>query len=353
MAQTSSTLAPLAPADYAAIQRFGKGSERKLRQYMMMLAAFLESKGANTKRAYRAGLQQFFGLFEWISPEDVTAAHAAAFKKWLLETRKVSDTTAYLRLSAVASFFDFLCLPHDAVSEPLLRHNPIRTIDRSDIQPTPYARSKAMEWETLQKIMDALPADVGGIRDKAILLFFAFTGRRRAEVTALRIRDLRLDTRPRSYTTRVKGGKLQTFELPDLCYDAIRAYWMISDRLATLRPDSAVFAALPNALTGVARTEEPMSPRSINRVLERAARHAGVDSSDAAICIHAIRHMAARDLDREGVRLQDIQSFLGHASPVTTQVYLDRIGKTRSAHTDVLTRAREKARELGRSLTQT
>lgn len=333
------------------MDRFGKGDESKTKKYLLMLAAFLESKPANTKRAYKTGLQQFFELFNWVCPEDVTVAHAVAFKKWLLEHRQVSETTTYLRMTAVSSFFEYLMKPPSATEQPLITSNPIKMVDRNDIQPTPYSKAKPMDWETFRTILDSLPPTPRGMRDKAILIFLAFTGRRRAEVARLRVRDLDVKARPRTYQVKVKGGAIKRFELPDVCYEAIRGYWLMADRLETMTPDSAVFAPFTHtALTQSIDPDKPLSVRTINRVLEHAAERAGVDIDDPSICIHAIRHMSARDLDEAGVRLQDIQAFLGHASPVTTQIYLDRLSRTAPAHTDVLLKVRGQAADLGRQL---
>lgn len=337
----------LAPPNDLAIRNFGKNDRTKLRNYLLMLAAFLEARPPETRRAYKTSIRQFFDLFDWISPEDVTVAHVAAFKKWLLERRQVSDATAYARMSAASSFFDYLCKSPDAVSDPLLRQNPFRLVSRSDIQPTPYGRAKAMEWETFRSMIDTIPADAIGMRDKAILLFLAFTGRRRREVANLRIRDLDLKSRPRSYTCRVKGGELKSFELPEICYDAIRAYWIIADRLDDLRPDAGVFTAVGQTpLTQHLDPNKPLDVRTLNRVIHRAAVRAGLDPDDDSIGLHAMRHMAARDLDKAGVRLQDIQAFLGHASPLTTQIYLQRLSGPASAHTDALLRVRREAEAL-------
>jgi integrase len=342
----------LAPSNHLAVERFGKGDPRKLRLYLLMLAAFLEGKPDNTRRAYKTGLRQFFDLFDWISPEDVTAAHAAAFKKWLLQTR--SESTAYYRMSGVSSFFNYLCMPPDASSEPLIRSNPFKLVPRHDIQPTPYAHAKAMEWEVFRTIVDGVPGDALGMRDKAILLFLAFTGRRRQEVASLRIRDLDLQSKPRSYTCRTKGGRVRTFELPDICYEAIRAYWIIADRLDDLRPDAGVFTAVrATPLNRHLDPHRPLNVRTLNKMLRRCVVRAGLDPDDDSIGIHAMRHMTARDLDKAGMRLQDIQAFLDHASPLTTRIYLGHLSGPVMAHTEALIRVRSQAEALAREAIRT
>lgn len=336
------------PRDGRLLARFGGGDERKLKSHLLMLAAFLEGKPENTKRAYRVAIKKFFTLFDWICPEDVTVAHAVLFKKHLKESG-VSDATVYYRLSAMSSFFDFLRRPSGATDEPLVKNNPFDVVPRTDIKPTPYGRAIPMEWKTFKEIADALPSDAAGIRDRAILLFFAFTGRRRTEVASLRLKDLDLKSTPRTYRCRVKGGRLKHFELPSICYDALKAYWIASDRLATMHPESGVFTSMRDCtVTRDLDPDKPLSSRMMNKILRRAAENAKVDLD--TVRLHGLRHMAAKDLDKAGARLQDIQEFLGHVNPNTTAVYLQKISGPAKAHEDLLIKVREAAEQMARNL---
>ncbi len=322
----------------------GKGDPHKAAAYTSMIAAFLAGRPENTRRSYRCALGQFFNLYAWICPEDVLPVHAAGFKVWLVERKKVSDATAYNRISAVTSFFDYLCTPQSTMENPLIRYNPFKHIPKNDIQPTPYGKSTAMEWETFQRIIGAIPSDAMGLRDRAILLFFAFTGRRRQEVAQLLVKDLHINDAKPWYHARVKGGALKRFELPALCADAIKAYWIAADRLRDLAPDQGVFSSLADDhLNAHLAKNRPLANRTMNEILSRAAHRAGLDPLQPGICIHAMRHMAARDLNKAGARLQDIQQFLGHENPATTQIYLGQLAGPAPAMTDALVKIRDGA----------
>jgi len=335
------------PRDSASLSRFGNGDNVKLKSHLLMLAAFLEGKPENTKRAYRTSIKQFFTLYNWMCPEDVTVAHAVGFKKHLMEN--VGASTAYYRISAMSSYFDFLRKPSGANGEPLLRYNPFEHVPRSDIKPTPYGHAIPMEWQTFKLILDKLPSDAAGIRDRAILLFFAFTGRRRTEVASLCLKDLDLKATPRSYRCRVKGGAVKHFEIPSICYEALKAYWIAAGRLQGLGPDDGVFCSMRDcALTEKCEPNKPLSPRMMNKILARAAKRAEVDL--ATVRLHGLRHMAARDLDKAGARLQDIQAFLGHATPNTTAIYLHKISGPTKSHEEMFLKVRAAAEELARGI---
>lgn len=320
--------------------------EERQRAFMMATVAFLEGCAVNTRKTYRVAVKQFFALFNGISPDDVTVTHAVAFKRSLQQQSK-ADSTVYQRISALSSLFDYYRRPQGTNDTGLITSNPFELVQRTDVKPTPYGHARPVEWDDFVKILQVIPMTPLGMRDKAILVFFAFTGRRRAEVAALRIRDLNLKATPRTYTVRTKGNKIQTYELPDAVYDAMRAYWIASQRLSLLRPESGVFTPTVDCpVTKSLDPERPLTERTMNKILRRWADHAGVDE----VHVHGIRHMAARDLDKGGVRLQDIQAFLGHASPQTTMIYLARLGQIGPSHEAILQKVRANVATVARGV---
>lgn len=323
------------------IDRLGKGSEARAKQWMLAIASFLAAQSKNTARAYGVGIKAFFDQFDWISPEDVTIAHGVAFKRKLL-AEGLSNATVQLRIAACSSLFDYFCRPQDTQGEPLCKSNPFRYIPRRDIVVSPYARAKAVPWDTFLQIYRAIPHDAKGLRDRAILLFYAFTGRRRAEVARLVVSDLDLSSDPRRYSVVVKGGRVQHYELPNIVYQAIQAYWIASGRVATLEAGDGVFTA--------EGSREPLTPDSLAEVLHASAHRAGLDWRRDKIKLHGLRHMSARQLDAAGVTLREIQAFLGHANPNTTSLYLEALSGVLPAHETTLASIRKAADEFGELL---
>jgi integrase len=254
-----------------------------------------------------------------------------------------SDATVQARLAALTSYYNFLMLPHGATTEPLVRANPALAITRDDVRVTPFGRSHVMEWDKFKRILDGLTGeDVKTMRDRAVLIFFAYTGRRRSEVANLRIKDLHMDGKERWYTAMVKGHKEQKFDLPDVVYEALVAYWKAAGRWGKLRPEHGVFSEIkPNIkrrMLGIGK-HDVLNDETLRRIFIDAAKRAGIEN-DQQVHPHAIRHMVARDMLRANVPLQDIQDAMGHASPATTQVYTKQIGSQRSAHEDALRKVR-------------
>jgi site-specific recombinase XerD len=311
------------PRTPAELVRFGNGDAGRARTYLLALYGFLASKPDNTRRAYQRGIREFFELWDWRSPEQITVAEAAYYKKWL-RSRDLSDATICLRLASCQSYFDFLMKPTGATGVALITSNPFRLVTRKDCTPTPYGRSMPTEWLDFEKLLKAIPNDVVGKRDRAMLIFFANTGRRRAEVAKLKVKDLNLTSTPKTYVSKVKGGKLQTYELSDACHAAILDHWISANRLKTLTPESSVFGPVNHG--GGEHARDPhrcLTVDQVHGILKRNAKRAGLDPS--RFKLHGLRHMFARDLDAAGARLQEIQAALGHELPNTTAIYTGKL----------------------------
>jgi site-specific recombinase XerD len=64
--------------------------------------------------------------------------------------------------------------------------------------------------------------------------------------------------------------------------------------------------------------DEPLTPRSIQRIVKRYAIKAGISKK---VTPHVIRHCFATDLLGNGADLRSVQMLLGHANIGTTQIY--------------------------------
>ena len=338
------SIADIIPPDARfLIERLGKGDERRAKQWMLAIASFLAAQSKHTARTYAMGIKGFFDQFDWVSPEDVTIAHGVAYKRRLL-AEGLANATVQLRLAACSSLFDYFCRPQDTQGEPLCKSNPFRYVPRRDIVVSPYARAKAVPWDTFLLIYRAIPNDAQGLRDRAVLLFYAFTGRRRAEVAKLKIKDIDLQADPRRYTVTVKGGRVQHYELPNIVYQALKAYWIASGRIADLTAEDGLFTA--------AGSREPLTHDSLAAILHASAERAGLNWRRDKIRLHGLRHMSARQLDAAGVTLREIQAFLGHMNPNTTALYLEALSGTLPAHETTLANIRKAADEFGELLNQ-
>ncbi len=62
-----------------------------------------------------------------------------------------------------------------------------------------------------------------------------------------------------------------------------------------------------------------MTVRAIQKLIKRYCLEVGVDE---AVSVHSLRVTAATEADKSGVSLKDIQRWLGHKDPRTTEGYI-------------------------------
>jgi len=130
--------------------------------------------------------------------------------------------------------------------------------------------------------------------------------------------------------------------MPNVVYQALKAYWISSGRIADLRAEDGVFSAIGSS--------EPLDDSSVAHILHTTCERAGVDWRRGKIRLHGLRHMSARQLDTAGVTLREIQAFLGHANPNTTALYLEALSGTLPAHETTLASIRKAADEFAELL---
>ncbi|MCY4564946.1 MAG: tyrosine-type recombinase/integrase [Gammaproteobacteria bacterium] len=145
-------------------------------------------------------------------------------------------------------------------------------------------------------------------------------GLRRAEVCALRIRDVHKRDGVWHLRVRGKRSKVRYLPLAPSAVPALQAY--LDGLVETGNPDDPLFRAL--------RARRPWRPLSgttvYSRIVLRYGREVGIDEVVDGLCVHALRATAATHALEAGVDLRRVQKWLGHADVSTTQLY-DRRGE--------------------------
>src|SRR5919109_173449 len=168
------------------------GSRRTVESYSRMLWPFLTRVG---------------------SPDRVTPAHVLAWAHGIgASGREPSSTTVGARIACVSSYYRFLIRMNVATS------NPCDALERPR---TTQAVARGFSADEIRRILSVVPDTVTGRRDRALLLFFVLTGRRRTEVIGLTAGDISVEDDTAFYSYRGKGGKRGRRELPRPAYEAL------------------------------------------------------------------------------------------------------------------------------------
>jgi len=218
-------------------------------------------------------------------------------------------TTRNARLTAIRAFFRSVASRHPCHLEASAQ---IRGI------PIKRADSRAIDYLTLDEVNAILQtidlAAPRGLRDDALIRFLHNTGARVQEALDVLAWDLRLDA-PAHVRLHGKGRK-----------ERICPLW--ADTAARLRRLLAARAVGPDARVPLFtnRTGSALTRFGARYILTKYVRRA----SDRAPTLrkkrihpHTVRHATALHLLQSGVDLNTVRCWLGHASVVTTNRYVE------------------------------
>jgi integrase/recombinase XerC len=260
------------------------GSRRTVEGYARMLWPFLNRIG---------------------SPDRVTPAHVLAWAHGIgASGREPSPATVGARIACLSSYYRFLIRMQIATA------NPTDALERPKTIPSP---ARGLTAEQIRQLLAVVPNTVSGRRDRALLLTFILTGRRRSEVIGLNAGDISVEGDTAFYSYRGKGGKRGRRELPHPVYEALRATLAdVGLDLASMDPTASLWqaGAGPRGVTG----------STFYSRFKRYLRAAGL----APAGIHILRHSAAKLRRDAGSSIEAVSSFLDHSSLAVTSVYLRR-----------------------------
>ncbi len=158
----------------------------------------------------------------------------------------------------------------------------------------------------------ALPdvSTIKGVRDRAVLALLLGAGLRRAELAGLNIEQFQsLEGRWLLLDLKGKHGRIRSVPIPNWAFAAANKWYK-----AAGLTDGAVF----RRLTRDGRvTSRRISPQAVFEIVRRYAKMLGV-----AIGPHDLRRSFARLAHLGQSPLEQIQFSLGHASVITTELYL-------------------------------
>ncbi|MGD8338203.1 MAG: tyrosine recombinase XerC [Desulfobacterales bacterium] len=298
--------------------------EESIKSFIDILLA---EKGysANTARAYRNDLQEFFE-FVMETSDDGTRSQpqagvscplpkvdALTVRKYLgLLHRRNKKTTIGRKLSALRSFFRHL------LKQGIIESNPTDMI-LTPKQDHPIPRYLVVD--EIFRLLDSIQTDdLPGLRNRAIFETFYSCGLRVSEVAGLNV--FAVDHSSGMVRVFGKGSKERIVPIGKQALKAIAAY----RRRLEAEADVAAESDGPMFLN---KYGGRLSSRSIARILDGLVRAC---SLMVPVSPHVLRHTFATHMLDAGADLRAVQELLGHKSLSTTQKYthvsIDRLMAT-------------------------
>lgn len=196
--------------------------------------------------------------------------------------------------------------------------------EKIELMKMPERQVEFLTGEELEKLLEApeLTGDdkIITLRDKAILASLFSTGLRVSELANLKTEQINLKSTSdvTEFTIRGKGKKLRVVFLSADARNYINKY--LSERTDIspylfVRHDRA---HQPGDEREKKEGGAPLTPRSIQRIVEKYAKVAGITKN---VSPHTLRHSYATDLLTNGADIRSVQTLLGHSSITTTQIY--------------------------------
>ncbi len=185
----------------------------------------------------------------------------------------------------------------------------------------------ALSPSQVRRMCDAAAAMPGplGLRAHALIEVLYGCGIRAAETAGLDMAGLNLDDPDDPHVIVLgKGARYRAVAVPTVARAALMRY------IAAGRPDLRARDVAPRP--GQARHRDAdavflgvrgrrMGRSDIWREVQRVADAAGLVSEGVRVFPHALRHSCGTHLVQAGVDIRYVQAHLGHASPVTTEIY--------------------------------
>jgi|ERR1700724_1158393 len=265
-----------------------------------------------TLKAYSIDLRQ---VSEFLTA-NLPATHLEAIDKVALRLYIKTLFTGLAEKSVKRKVASLKALFHFLEREDLIAVNPFRKMDVRIKETKRLPRGLSLPdlkrlfhyiYEAKQAIQSpATPQFRVLVRDIAVLETLFATGARVGEICQLKLEDV--DLTQGRIRILGKGSRERLLHLPDR--DSLAA--LLNYQTLWLDPSPLHPFFFHN------RLGRRLSEQSVRSMLGRHAAHAGLSLH---LTPHMLRHSVATLLLEQGVDIRYIQSFLGHSSITTTQIY--------------------------------
>jgi len=269
-----------------------------------------------TLRAYQSDLTQFHVHVDGANMVDITPEHLETYLD-KLGTGPYRDTSIRRKVAALKVFFRYL-EEKGVVSESPARKLKIKRPVESRVPVVLSNREVrsllAAPKEQIGALTASRDASPGGrnrffcaIRDNVILELLFSTGIRIGELVALNVQDVDLQSRQIHITGRATRGREVTVSSNEMA-EGLQTYL-----------DLRAERELETGALFVGRSGTRLTIYSIENIFKKHVRLAEIKRH---ITPHALRHTMAAMLVSSGADIREVQEILGHASILSTQVYM-------------------------------
>lgn len=263
-----------------------------------------KSLSANSVEAYLHDLRLFLLFLDLqklnLQADQVRSTHISDFVIYLNSLQMAASSQSRI-LSGLRSFFSFMLI------DDLIDINPAELTELpKQVRKLPDVLS-VDEIESILRAIDASKTEAR--RNRAIIEVLYSCGLRVSELVNLKLSSLRMELD--LMLVSGKGNKQRMVPLGELAKEALQDYLVHSRMNLPIKAGNEDFVFLNKFGTSLSRV-------SVFTLVKQLAMIAGVRKK---ISPHTFRHSFATHLVERGADLRAVQTLLGHASILTTEIY--------------------------------
>jgi site-specific recombinase XerD len=274
------------------------------------------NRSKKTVENYNFYLNRFIDWLGDKNPEQITAENIRKYRLWLnrlidVHGEPLKKNTQNYHLIALRSFLKYLSkrdvktLAPEKIELMKMPDREVAFVEGGDLN-----RLLEAPLQISQRGADNNKSELIKYRDKAILELLFSTGLRVSELADLKKENINL--KKEEFSVSGKGGKIRVVFLSEQA-----KYWL--KKYIDYRKDMNPYLFISHdKRTGKDNEDEPLTTRSIQRIVQKYARVAGITKT---VTPHTLRHSYATDLLQNGADIRSVQTMLGHSSITTTQIY--------------------------------
>lgn len=273
---------------------------------------YLKKKSKETVGTYRRSLNEFSrwfvlqkGRFRF-TPDGVKD-----YKKYLMETRELSQVSVSTYLTAVRRFCQYL------VDIGLLPENPATAV-KGNRRPSSHSRQVLTEAD-IEVLFKAVPTSKQiGLRDQAIMYLMLYAGLSEIEIVRADLKDLEQTLLGWYLRVQGKGHTVKDQQVPidPPVMEKIRLYL---DTRGRIHPDDPLFVSHGHRSDG-----ERLNTRSVRSRINGHLKEAGIKRR--GVTPHSLTHTAALIWLNDGMSIEEVKKRMRHGTLDTTMIYYKKQG---------------------------
>lgn len=240
--------------------------------------------------------------------DDLTQEFVHEFLNYLEQTRGNSTSSRNNRLAAIQSFFRFLAETDAITHAQQARHVLAIRSKRADQPQIDYLTRE----EAAALLAVPNPETWCGTRDRALFTFMIQTGVRSEEARRISMNDITFGSTPQVHIRWGKGRKQRVLPLKAETVEELQRWLQIRDE----GPDGPFFLSTRRG----SLSEDALGLIVHSAMAKLVDTHPALAAKN--ITPHKLRHTAAMIMFEDGMSIETLSLWLGHANMATTMRYL-------------------------------